>query len=304
VAQGNYIGTDVTGTAALGNYDGVEAGSNNIVGGITPGAGNLIAANGIGVYCGTGDVVQGNYIGTNVTGSAALGNTEGVRSAGSDNLIGGAQAGAGNLISGNGTGVRVVSISGGRPQRNLVQGNLIGTDATGTRALGNAGNGVIVSDVSSSNNTIGGTSPGAGNTIAFNGGDGVLVDTGTGNAILGNAIYANGNLGIELVRGGNHDQAAPVLTSATTDGTSTTTITGTLTSTPTTTFTLEFFADDPSGVGQRFLGSVQVTTDADGHASFTVTFAIAVDPGTMITATATDSANDTSLFSAGVQVTG
>jgi hypothetical protein len=306
VVQGNYIGTDATGTAALGNLqDVIIESNNNTLGGTTPGAGNLIAGStndGI-VIDASGNVVQGNYIGTDATGTAALGNSRGVRIlgtfGGSNNLIGGTAPEAGNLIADNNTGILIDRSSG-----NLVQGNLIGTDATGTGALGNSGNGVFLSGVSASNNTIGGTAPGAGNTIAYNGGDGVLVDEGTGNTILGNAIFSDGNLGIELVRGGNHDQAAPVLTSATTDGT-TTTVTGTLSSAPNSTFTLEFFASsagDPSGA-EQFLGSVVVTTDADGNASFTVTLAVAIDPGWFLTATATDAANNTSRFSDAVQLT-
>jgi hypothetical protein len=308
--QGNYIGTDVTGTLALGNQIGVAAGvtilgGTSLIGGTEAGAGNLISGNrGAGVQPLDGIVIQGNEIGTDVTGTRALGNRIGVARVGFSQdsvLVGGTAAGAGNLISGNGEDGVFISTSGFGTT--VVQGNRIGTDASGTQALGNASNGVHALDANDGNNTIGGEAPGAGNTIAFNGNDGVLVDGSSADAIQGNSIFANGNLGIELLHGGNHDQAAPVLTSATTDGTSTT-ITGTLASTPNTTFTLEFFANDPSGVGQRFLGSVQVTTDADGNASFTVTFAVALDPGTMITATATDSANDTSQFSDGVQVTG
>jgi hypothetical protein len=186
-----------------------------------------------------------------------------------------------------------------------VQGNRIGTDVSGTQPLGNSRDGVHVLDVNSGNNTIGGEEPGAGNTIAFNGNDGVLVDRSSHIAILGNAIFSNGNLGIELVRGGNHDQAAPVLTSATTDGTSTT-VTGTLSSAPNSTFTLEFFASspgDPSGA-EQFLGSVVVTTDADGNASFSVSFAVAIDPGWFLTATATDAANNSSRLSDPVELTG
>ena len=83
-----------------------------------------------------------------------------------------------------------------------MQGNLIGTDPTGTLSLGNSGPGVGVGE-GSSNNTIGGTTAGAGNVIAFNEGDGVVVgrnatDASTGNAILSNAIYGNAGLGIDL----------------------------------------------------------------------------------------------------------
>jgi hypothetical protein len=226
---------------------------------------------------------------------------------GSNNTVGGMAAGAGNLISANqGSGVSIVGPGGG----NLVQGNLIGTDVSGTRPLGNARDGVHLDGTNSGrNNTVGGEAfvP-VRNTIAFNGGDGVLVDRGTGNAVLANAIFANGRLGIELVRGGNHDQAFPVITSATTDGASTT-VEGTLASTPDSAFTVEFFANtvcDPSGFGQgeRFLGSAPVTTDADGQGIFTVTLATGVDPGQFLSATATDPAGNTSQFAACVEVTG
>jgi hypothetical protein len=280
--------------------------SNNTIGGTAAGAGNLISGNGshgVEVIFGTGNVVQGNRIGTDASGSQPLGNgghgllIEG----GSSTLIGGQTVGAGNLISANqGSGV----VLAGPGHGNLVQGNFIGTDDSGTAALGNAGDGVHISG--SNNHVIGGEASGAGNTIAFNGGDGVLVDGGSGNAILGNAIFANGGMGIELLHGGNLDQPAPVLTAATSDGSSTT-VSGTLSSTPNSTFTIELFANsvnDPSGSGERFLGSVQVTTDADGNASFTVTFAFAVDPGMFLTATATDSAHNTSRFSAGIEVSG
>ena len=366
--QGNFIGTDLTGTRALANDAGVDVGGPNLIGGTEPGAGNLISGNrgGTGVTVSTGATVQGNHIGTDITGTQALGNRIGVSFQGSSmstTLVGGTQPGAGNLISGNSlyglisstslrnviegnyigtdiTGTQAVGngshgvffettflsqIGGTEPGAgnvisgnggsgifmgssggdNLVQGNRIGTDVSGSQPLGNAGDGVHVDNVNHPDgNTIGGEDPGAGNTIAFNGNDGVLVDRSTHFAILGNAIFANGNLGIELVRGGNHDQAAPVITSATTDGTSIT-VTGTLSSAPNSTFTLEFFASspgDPSGA-EQFLGSVVVTTDADGNASFTVTFVVAIDPGWFLTATATDAANNTSRFSDPAQLT-
>jgi titin len=307
-ALGNFIGTDVTGTYALANREGVIVfGSGpNQIGGTEPGAGNLISGsrfNGINSFI-NGTVIQGNMIGTDVTGTLALPNgLHGIQiSGGSNDLVGGTETGAGNLISGNArNGILISSVFASGAD--VVQGNRIGTDVTGTQALGNGGDGVHLERTN--NNTVGGEAPGAGNIIAFNGNDGVLVDQGTGNAILGNAIFANANLGIELVRGGNHNQEAPVITSATTDGTSTT-VTGTLSSAPNSTFTLEFFAtnpSDPSGA-EQFLGSVVVTTDADGNASFTVTIAVAIDPGWFLTATATDAENNTSRFSDPVELTG
>jgi titin len=297
--QGNYIGTDVTGTQALGNGTGVEAGSDVTIGGTAAGAGNLISGNTVaGIsLAGQRQVVQGNLIGTDVTGTQALGNGVGVFANSSANLIGGSTASARNVISGNlGDGI----VLGGTSIR--VQGNIVGADVSGTFALGNGGNGVnLVS--SAHDNTIGGAAPGAPNLIAFNGADGVLVNGGVGNAIRLNSIFANGALGIDLINGGNHNQPAPVLTSAASGG-GITIIQGALQAAPNTTFTLDLFANpDGDGQGQRYLGSLTVTTDASGHAIFTVIFAEDVPPGESITATATDANGNTSRFSAGVLVT-
>jgi hypothetical protein len=303
VVKGNFIGTDLTGTAAVANGAGVEItlGSANTIGGTAPRAGNLISGNsyeGIAIS-GSANLVEGNKIGTDITGTEAVSNGTGISLGGMSNTVGGTMRGACNLISGNkGNGIAVTT-SG-----NTVQGNYIGTDVTGTMAVPNL-NGV---KVTASANTIGGTMSGAGNTIAFNGQNGVLIETGTGNAIRRNVIIGHdAGLGIELTNGGNNNQAYPVLTSAISDSSSTT-IVGTLASTPSTTFTIEFFADtvcNPSGYGEgeRFLGSTTVTTDADGNTSFTFTVAIGVDPGQFISATATDPGNNTSAFSACMGVT-
>ncbi len=188
-----------------------------------------------------------------------------------------------------------------------MQGNRIGTDVSGALPLGNGYAGVEF--FGSSDNMIGGTVAGAGNTIAFNGNSGVIVgDFSTGNAILGNAIFGHDNgLGIFLF-GGNHGQEFPTITAVSSGG-GLTTIEGTLTSTPSTTFHLEFFVDSVCnyngyGEGERFLASFPLTTDADGNAAFTFTVAVAVDPGRFITATATDPGNNTSEFSACAEVSG
>jgi titin len=308
--QGNLIGTDITGTKALGNADDVildQDTRNNLIGGLQPGAGNLISGGVVGVIVyGQGNTLQANYIGTDITGSTALGNQVGVGVAGSNIIIGGAAPGAGNLISGNRSDG--ISISSANSFGVIIQGNRIGTDASGTHGLGNGANGVRLFD-GATNNTIGGTTAGASNIIAYNAHDGVLVNNAAGNAMRRNVIFAHdAGLGIELTNNGNNSQAYPVLTSAISDSSSTT-ITGTLTSAPSTTFTIEFFVNtvcNPSGYGEgeRFLGSTTVTTDSDGHADFTFTVAIPVDPGQFISATATDPAGNTSQFSACVVVTG
>jgi hypothetical protein len=189
---------------------------------------------------------------------------------------------------------------------NFVEGNFIGTDSSGTVALGNTGDGV---NINAPNNTIGGAASGAGNTIAFNSLAGVLVDGNAGNLISRNSIFSNGALGIDLNEANNvnNSQPAPVLTSAVLSG-GTTTVQGTLTAAANTTFTIEFFANaaaDPSGFGQGkfFLGSITVTTDNTGAPNFSTTLS-GVLSGQFITATATDPGNDTSEFSNALAVTG
>jgi hypothetical protein len=318
VLQGNDIGTDVTGTAALGNgVNGVEVQGippedvfgpiSNLIGGASSGARNIISANhadGILIDQNAQQTsVEGNVIGTDVTGAQALGNALNgvdVRSGSALNAIGGAAAGSGNLISANGLdGVRISGSSA-----NTVQGNLIGTDVTGTAALGNGEDGVLIA--LGFINTIGGATAGAGNTIAFNGNDGVFVNSGTGDLISRNSIFSNGALGIDLneLNNANNSQPAPVLTSAVlVSGTAT--VQGTLTAAANTTYTIEFFANPTSGFGQgkTFLRSITVTTDASGKASFTVALSGVVS-GEFLTATATDPSNDTSEFSNSLAVTG
>src|SRR5262249_26723710 len=145
----------------------VAAANDNTIGGTALHSGNLISGNamsGIRILDGSfGNQVQGNYVGTDVSGLAALGNSErGVLVTGaSSNEIGGTEAGAGNLISAN--GFAGVLIEQGASE-NQVQGNLIGTDKTGNSALGNGAAGVRIAG--SSNNLVGGSVEGAGNVIS------------------------------------------------------------------------------------------------------------------------------------------
>jgi titin len=204
---------------------------------------------------------------------------------------------------------------------NPVEGNLIGTDATGLAALGNAADGILIKDAL--RNTIGGTMPGQGNTIAFNGSTGASVTgaTSRGNSILGNAIFANTALGIDLGADGvtlndatnpdtgpNSRQNYPVLSLAISSA-DWTTVTGTLHSAPGTNFRIEFFSNptaDPSGHGQGsvFLGAALTMTDANGDADFMPTLPVPVPVGQFITATATNVATgDTSEFAQALVVT-
>jgi titin len=299
--QGNYIGTDATGTRALGNYYGVSANYPHTI------VGNLISGNQVGItgpgynYPSSIFQVQGTLIGTDATGMHGIPNGIGIVSGAGTSLIGGTTAAARNVISGNsGDGVYVGT--GGT----VIQGNYIGTDISGTTALGNGTNGI---EIQSSNNVIGGTGMGVGNTIANNAGDGVFVGSGgSGNAILGNSIHDNAGLGIHLISGGNNNQAAPVLTSASTSAGSTT-ISGTLQSVASTTFRVEFFANttaDPSGYGQgrTYLGFATVTTNSSGTGNFTVTLTTPLPAGqTVLSATATNqTTNDTSQFARDVSI--
>jgi hypothetical protein len=331
--EGNFIGTDPTGTLDRGNTDdGVnifDGPSENVIGGTTPAARNVIsgnACNAVFVSNATGNRIQGNYVGTDKNGTKGLPNGDGFGCAAvsinesSGNTVGGTTAGARNLISGNGSGG--VGIFGDS-QNNKVLGNRIGTTANGTGALGNGENGVRITGSNASNNIVGdGTSAGS-NTIAFNGDDGVEVDgtAPTRNAISRNSIFSNAGIGIDL-QGGFEDAAGntandpgdvdtganglqnkPLITSAKTSSTKTT-ISGKLQSRPNSGYTIEFFSNPSANEGKKFLGEKSiVNTDSSGNATFTFSTSTRVPVGQTVTATARsvnlDASNgDTSEFSA------
>jgi photosystem II stability/assembly factor-like uncharacterized protein len=322
--QGNFIGTDITGTLPLGNGgSGVVAGNGAVVGGTTPSARNIISANaGSGNVSlgsnssGNAAVVQGNYIGTDVTGTFALrvpatgqSLVPGITIDGSNNLVGGLTAGARNVISGNGIGIQIGRF--GSVIGNIVQGNFIGLNAAGDQPLPNLGDGISLS--SASNSVIGGTATNAANTIAFSGGNGVLVSSGTGNPIRGNTIFSNHDLGIDLSpagitsndpndpdTGANNLQNFPVLTAVSSNGG--TSIQGSLNSKPNTLFHIDFYSNGAcsasgNGEGARFFDTTDVTTDANGNASISFVSSSSLSSGRALTATATDPAGNTSEFS-------
>jgi hypothetical protein len=206
VAQGNFIGTDATGTAALGNAgNGIfeQFASGMIIGGTVAGARNVISANGgDGISAGgTNGVIQGNYIGLDQSGTVALGNVgSGIRLFFHDNLVGGAVAGARNVISANGG--HGILLDGDFTHDNTVQGNLIGTAADGTGDLGNTIQGVEVPN--GNHNVIGG--PGlASNVISGNDGNGIRIAGGfaTGNQVVGNVVRSNALVGVRVEFGPN-----------------------------------------------------------------------------------------------------
>jgi hypothetical protein len=311
---GNIIGLDTQGNAAMGNKNnGVEVGGNAhdiVIGGPQP-TFNIIPHNAISANGGNGVAITGNahdirvsfsFIGTDLTGLDAFGNAKAGVYLGAgthSTTVGSTDPSLVTVISGNvGNGVEMHGTYG-----NTVVGCLIGTDTTGVLPLPNAGNGVVISN--SSGNVIGrssyganGTAGGAANLIAFNGADGVFIDSGSRNAIRENSIYGNTLLGIELGPWADMNQAAPVLTSVLTMPLGMQ-VSGTLHSRPNTTFTIEFFANDASAAsGRYFLGSQKVKTNAAGLAAFTFFGPLPPKAAGFVTATATDANNNTSEFSA------
>ena len=282
VIAGNFIGTDVTGAAALGgNHYGIliiEGANSNRVGTNADGvsdtlernvvSGNLAFAIKISDPGSDSNVVAGNYLGVNAAGTASVGNagsgvyiTNGARR----NIVGTngdgtGDASEGNLISGN--GFDGVAIQDAGSDFNVIAGNLIGTAADGTTLLGGNHYGIRITDGAGSNR-VGTNADGVSdalerNIIAGNQWDGVMVsDASIGNRISGNSIYANGRLGIDLIldsgvtqndsgdgdTGPNGLQNFPVLASASSTGGSTI-INGSLSSTPNRQFRVEFFSSD------------------------------------------------------------
>ena len=147
---GNKIGTNLTGTAAVPNYEGIslESASNNVIGGTDPGAGNLISGNaqeGVHIEHSSLNSLQGNTIGTDVTGEIAIPNAVigiFIGFGASDNTIGGSVPGGGNLISGN--GLAGVHVQDEASVGNSILGNRIGTNRSGSSSLPNGATGVVV----------------------------------------------------------------------------------------------------------------------------------------------------------------
>lgn len=373
--EGNHIGVDATGeeSISIGGEHGHNSGisimaggqCDIIIGGDSEEARNIISGNaGSGIHAeACRGTVVGNYIGTTRDGDVELGNDVwGVFTEG------GAWTIKDNVISANGIG-GIYTLGNG-----IIQGNKIGTDAEGTKPMGNRRFGILAWG----DNTIGGVMPGDGNLIAANGKPaeqdggpnpqigpedttvgGIVVPwggsviqgnrigtgmTGTetelGNAILGNSIYANDGLGIDLWKrvvvggfgewrygegvspndqldeddGGNNQQNYPVITSLRTTDVGTT-IDGMLHSTPNAPFRIELFVSDtadPSdfGEGQTLLGAIgsldgsdAVMTDEDGNASFTFHTGETVPLAHAVSATATNlDTMDTSEFSGSVEL--
>ncbi|MDB5255530.1 MAG: hypothetical protein JWM14_225 [Chitinophagaceae bacterium] len=252
----NYIGLAVDGTTAMGNSENgiVVVYTNNVtIGGNNSTLRNLVSSNGKqGIVLSadpgtpiTGSLIIGNYIGTDITGTLVRGNGQsGIISIfGNNGFFGRANANEGNLISNNAEeGIHFVGGSG-----NTVYNNLIGVAANGTTAMGNKSGGVFIQGVgggtNGSTNIVGGLAALQPNTIAYTTGTGVNPDLGNGfgigvahndqginNTFIGNKIFCNAGLGIDLDfagafggagvnNPGNGGKTAPAITAVTTTST-------------------------------------------------------------------------------------
>jgi CSLREA domain-containing protein len=319
---GNKIGTDRTGTIALGNSIGTHASqaTYTVIGGTDPGETNLISGNITGISLGGYSTVWGNFIGTDFSGSAAIPNQTGISiQSASYDLIGGTGAGQSNLISGNSNAGIIIHDAATHIE---VVRNKIGTDITGSGPLGN-GRGIFIQG---NDNFIGHIATAGGNTIAYNGDEGVLLawsashnlievntihdngvgvyamdDTTSANPFTQNLIYGNASLGLDLApmgvnlndpgdadTGANQRLNYPEFTSTSTTVAEGTTCHG---------CTVEVFRSDtdPSnhGEGETLLGSVVAGPFGD----FSLTYASSLATCDRITATTTDVFGNTSEFS-------
>jgi hypothetical protein len=331
---GNFIGLLPDGETPVpndrgillpGHPDSTMTVNNTVVGGSDLASRNVISGQSDYGVSG-GGMVQGNYVGTNAKGTKAIANAIGIQA---DNvmIIGGTAAGVGNLISGNATAVQVGgfnycmgAVSSVPSAGVLIQGNWIGVasvdlivEPNGYYALPN-GSSITIAG---SNNVI------THNLIKFND-SGVIVMSGTGNQISQNAISLNRGLGIDLGGDGvtpndtndvdsgpNNLQNFPLITSASITAVYSHGIVsgyfakvgGTLQSTPNSTFRIELFANFVAGPlgygeGRLYYGAANVSTDANGNASFSITSQENGNPGyRAFSVTATDSSGNTSEFS-------
>jgi hypothetical protein len=306
VVAGNYVGVGADGKPfAPPGYAYVEINrcGGNVIGGSAVGARNIIAGALI-LEDASNNIVQGNFIGTDATGLSPIRNINGVLIRGDyDQYPPNHNKIIGNVISADGSGDRT-GLNGfaavhifhlgafrGPANGNVIQGNFIGVGPDGKTALGSTTVGIALERGVAANTVVGGTNPGDGNVIAFNGqrqdfSPGAIVgDPST--IIEGNSIFANIGPGIDLLGPdhygpvpndpGDQDvyQNYPVIDSVSFNSGSVQ-VSGKLNSRANTNYRIEVFGNESAdasgyGEGQHFLGFVNLTTDANGSASFAVT---------------------------------
>ncbi len=260
----------------------------------------------------SGNIIQRNLVGfrpDGVTAGEVAWRGVYIHNNSNNNQIGGSNSAFGNRFGNCATGVGIWSSTG-----NMVQGNTFGLNAQNAAAP--FVNDAVVIGLTAADNWIGGTQPGAGNVIT-NGNYGVLVSgTAVRNRIRMNSIHSNRKIGINLFgadnaagitandnldadSGPNDLTNFPNIHSAIPNG-AFVQVVGVLNAKPNTSYVLDFYSSvdrDPSeyGEGQYYVGSVNVTTDAQGNANFNTSL---VDkPGGWMSATATDGVGNTSEFS-------
>ena len=322
--QGNYIGTNAAGSAAVLtgsiNSNGIIVlASGNVIGvdAIGVGTGNVISGNqrnygGIGVLF-DGTQIGGNLIGTDATGTFAIGNSWGIILPGTGSVIGGPLPAQRNVISGNGTGVQVVQYFGSQL---VLQNNYIGTNINNTGAIQN--NLAVSMNASApaviSNNVF---------RLASHANSGLRILNQFSNPAHGgvqvkvsaNSFYGSSGPAIDLTANGvidvntgskdgiraNYGMNFPVFTAASLSGT-TLTVAGYVGSAANqstfATSLVEVFVSDQSssnGAGRTYLGSLTANASGNFSGALDVSGAVLI-PTDMLTATATDTINNTSEF--------
>ncbi len=309
LVQGNFIGVNVNGTGALLNSDDgilIAESSHNTIGGSSPQARNVVAANAypnieIGENGSHHNTVQGNYIGINSAGTAVIASGDTgvlVANGAHDNLI------DSNVIGGN-SNFGILTFKGAH--KTTITNNRVGIAATTDANLGNLKKGI---ELQGNNNYVGN------NRVGNNGSDGVRVKSGINNAIRRNEIFNNGTFGIRIGAdqfkdndpgdadtGPNNYQNFPEITAANYNG-GNVTVQGKLNARPNVRHDIDLFynaacdvvSGKNMGEGKVYLGSVTVTTNGSGNANFSIQFG-GVSSSGVIASTATDSNNNTSQFS-------
>lgn len=202
---GNYIGLTAGGSAAGNGTDGVGIlnSASNTVGGTVAADRNVVSANtgnGIGVTGSnaSGNIIQGNYVGTDPTGTVAAPNqgdgilindSPATTIGGLNSTPGGECTGSCNLVSGN--RVNGIGLWYANSRDSVIKGNYVGTDKSGTQKLANGDIGLEINETAS--NTVGGQQPGERNVFSGNLGAGIFI-TGGGsysNRVIGNNIGSN-----------------------------------------------------------------------------------------------------------------
>ena len=211
VLAGSYVGLDASGEPAPNRTGVTVHGESNLIGGVGPGDRNVISANledGVRVVAGVGNHLQGNLIGTDVTGTGARGNEIGVSDGALNTVVGGEDVAARNVVSGNRTaGVHArISFVPHEWYSTRLRNDFVGTDVTGKKPVPN-GVGVMTDHYGAFL---------TGSVISGNTGAGVLVrssagtrfdadvhffDTRVGTDVSGSSPLPNGGAGVEVHEG-------------------------------------------------------------------------------------------------------